>query len=231
MGIAKVLFIVPAFGLGGTTTALVSLLNSKLTDLYDISIYAICRRNYTMPQLASHDIGINSLTTAYYEDFSSFSKKDKLKFFVIKLLKQNKKKYEQFEQWIIRQSIKKIEKRHHYNIVVGFQEGLATRFASHFACPHKIAWIHCDYANAYGKEVNELDLYKRFDNVVCVSQYTRKSFVERYPSLAEKTVAIHNLFDAERVITLSDSSVDDPRFDTSRFTIISIGRVHDVKHG
>ena len=133
------------------------------------------------------------------------------------------------EKWVTRRTIQKIERKKHYDIIVGFQEGLATRFASQFTCPRKIAWIHCDYANAYGEEVNELDLYNGFEKVVCVSQFTRQGFVGRYPALADKTVAIHNIFDAERVIEKSKESIDDPRFDTSRFSIISLGRVHEVK--
>lgn len=225
----KILFVIPDFKLGGTTSALTSLLNGEFAGNYGIDVFAINRQDCGMQTIISHDIGLNELTTAYYGDFSRFNTKDKLKFFFVKLLKQNKKSFKKLENWITRKTIKKIERHRQYDAVVGFQEGLATRFASQFSCAHKIAWIHCDYANAFGKEVEELDLYDCFEDVVCVSQFTRKGFVERYPSLAGKTVAIHNIFDVQSVVKLSKSTVDDPRFDTSQFTIISLGRVHDVK--
>jgi glycosyltransferase involved in cell wall biosynthesis len=225
----NILFIVPGFGLGGTTTALASLLNCGLADVYDIDVFAISRRCYNLQPVVSHDIGLNGLTTAYYGDFSCFHTKDKLKYLFIKLLKQKQGGSFKLEEWIARKSIKKIERKKKYDVVIGFQEGLATRFSSHFSCSRKIAWIHCDYANTYGEEMDELNLYNCFEKVVCVSQFTRQGFVGRYPALAEKTVAIHNIFDAESVIERSKATIDDTRFDTSRFTIISLGRVHGVK--
>lgn len=225
----KILFIVPGFGLGGTTTALASLLNCGLSEHFDIDVFAIKRRSYRMQPLVPHDIGLNGLTTAYYGDFSQFRVIDKLKYLFIKLLKQNKWLLAKLEEWVTKRTIKKIEQHKQYDVVVGFQEELATRFTSHFTSPRKIAWIHCDYANAFGKGVDEIDLYNHFEKIVCVSQFTRQGFIGRYPSLTDKAVAIHNIFDAERIINLSNAVIDDPRYDTSRFTIISLGRVHEVK--
>ena len=226
---SKILFIVPGFGFGGTTTALTSLLNCGMTEHFDIDVFPICQRNYNLQPLVLHDIGLNSLTTAYYGDFSRFRIKDKLKYLPIKLLKKNSSLIERLENWVTIKTVKEIERQKKYDVVVGFQEGLATRFASRFTCPRKIAWIHCDYANAYGEEVNELELYSGFEKVVCVSQFTRQGFVERYPLLREKTVAIHNIFDSKRIVELSQEVIDDPSYDTSRFTIISLGRIHEVK--
>ena len=228
-GKVQILFVIPGFSLAGTTTALTSMLNCGLTDDYDIDVFTIERRNYNLQPVVSHDICLNDLTTAYYGDFSRFHTKDKLKYLFIKLIKQIHGASSILEEWVIRKTVRKIERKKQYDVVVGFQEGLATRFASHFSCPRKIAWIHCDYANTYGEDINELDLYNRFEKVVCVSQFTRRGFVDRYPALADKTIAIYNIFDAERVIERAKATIDDSRFDTSRFTIISLGRVHDVK--
>lgn len=225
----KILFVVPGFSLGGTTTALASMLNCKFTDDYDIDVFAITRRDYNQQPIVSHDIGLNGLTTAYYGDFSQFPTKEKVKYLFVKLLKQFQSRSMKLENWVIEQTVKKIEQKKQYDVVVGFQELRATQFASRFKCPRKIAWIHCDYASTYGEELDELDLYRRFEKVVCVSQFTRQGFVGRYPSLAEKTVAIHNIFDAESVMERSKLPIDDSRFDTSHFTIISLGRVHEVK--
>ena len=229
MGKSRLLFIIPGFSLGGTTAALASMLNCGLSNIFDIDIFPICRRNYNLRPLISHDIGMNGLTTAFYGDFSQFSTKDKIRFLFIKLLKRDKRLLAKLENWITKRTIKKIEQHKRYNVVVGFQEELATRFTSHFTCPHKIAWIHCDYANAFGKELNELDLYNRFEKIVCVSHFTRLGFISRYPELEEKTIAIHNTFDAKRIVKLSKEALDDHRFDNSQFTIISLGRVHEVK--
>lgn len=225
----KILFILPGFSLGGTTTALASLLNSGLVEHFDIDVFAITRMNYSLQPVISHDIGLNELTTAYYGSFSQFSIKDKLKYLFVKLLKRNGRLLTKLEYWVINRTVRKIERHKKYDVIVGFQEGLATRFASRFSCPHKIAWIHCDYANTYGEEVNELSLYNHFEKIVCVSQFTCQNYIGRYPALSDKTVAIHNIFDSESVVRRSKDDIDDDRFDISHFTIISLGRVHDVK--
>lgn len=225
----NILFIVPGFGLGGTTTALANLLNCGLADDYDIDVFAISRQCYNLQPVVSHDIGLNGLTTAYYGDFSRFPTKEKIKYLFVKLLKQIERGSSKLEEWVTRRTIQKIERKKHYDIVVGFQEGLATRVASYFSCPRKIAWIHCDYANAYGKETDEGNLYNRFEKVVCVSRFTHQGFVARYPALTDKTVVIHNLFDAQNVIKKAQEMIEDARYDTSHFTLISLGRVHDVK--
>ena len=225
----KILFVVPGFSMGGTTTALSCICNSKFRDYYDIDIFPILKKDCNTPPLSSYDIGFNELTTAFYADFSRLQLLDKLKYCFIKLLKQNMRLAPYIEKWIIAKTIQKIEQRKQYDYIVGFQEKLATRLASHFSCPHKIAWIHCDYAKTYGSDIDELKLYNQFSKIVCVSHFTSNRFVELYPSLKGRTVAIHNLFDANNVINKSKASIDDLRFNTATFTIISLGRISDVK--
>lgn len=225
----SILFVVPGFGLGGSSTALASILNSSFSKEYDIDVYAVSRRNIQFPPLTDYDIGLNSLTTAYHSDFSQISLKDKIRFFYVKLLKQIPTFSKKLEIWVAKRTIKMIEKKKKYDYVVAFQEGVATRFTSHFTCEKKIAWIHCDYAFAYGKSRNELDLYKKFSKIVCVSKFTKNEFAKLYPAIGDKIIAIYNLFDAESVFRKAEEPLTDSNFDTSQFTILSVGRVCDVK--
>ena len=225
----SILFVVPGYSLGGTTSSLVSLLSSDFIKNYDIDVYAISKRDYCPSVLVPYDIGLNELTTIYYSDFSSLKAVDRIKYLYVKLLKRIPSIARLTEQWIVNKTIRTIERKKHYDFVVAFQEGNATRFTSHFACKKKVAWIHCDYAKSYGDTIDELDLYNLFSTIVCVSEFTRKGFIGRYPSLEEKTVAIHNIFDAKGVIEKSGEAIDDDRFDNSLFTIMSLGRVCDVK--
>jgi glycosyltransferase involved in cell wall biosynthesis len=225
----RILFVVPGYTLGGTLSSLRSILNSGFSNKYDIEVFAINNRAEHPTSLAQFDIGLNELSTAYYSDYSSFSFTDRLRYFYLKILKQVPPIARRIERWVVKRTIKKIERKKQYDYVVAFQEGRATECASYFKCPDKIAWIHCDYAKSYGDNVDEFELYNHFSRIVCVSDYTREGFVERYPLLADKTVSIHNLFDAKSVIEKSKAAIDDTRFDHSLFTIISLGRVCDVK--
>ena len=225
----KILFVVPGYSLGGTTSSLVSLLRSDFVKRYDVDVFAINKRSYLPSAINQFDIGLNELTTAYYSDFSSFGIGARLRFFYIKILKRITQLGNFVERLVVKKTINRIERRKQYDYIVAFQEGSTTRFSSHFACPNKVAWIHCDYAKSYGDTIDELDLYNLYSTIVCVSDFTKKSFVGRYPSLAQKTVAIHNIFDAKGVIEKAGDAIDDVRFDNSLFTVLSIGRVCDVK--
>lgn len=225
----RILFVLPGFSIGGTTSSLVSLLNSEFSEQFDIEIFTINKRDYNPEPLSCYDIGSNNLTTAFYSSFSSFRIVDRLKYLPIKILKKVSLLYSVLEKWVINRTIKQIENRKRYDYVVSFQEERTTWFTVNFHCPNKIAWIHCDYAKSFGKEVDELAIYNHYQKIVCVSDYTRRGFLGRYPSLEMKTVAIHNLFDASTVIARSKEDIDDFRFDNSKFTIISLGRVCDVK--
>lgn len=225
----SILFVIPGYSLGGTTTSLASLLNSEFSSKYDVEVFAINRRSYSHPDIIQYDIGLNGFTTAFNTDFSTFSIKERLKYLPIKLLKQLKPLSNSLKNWVIARTVKQIEDRNHYDYVVAFQEENTTKFTSRFTNANKIAWIHCDYDKSFGIDVNELGLYNQYKNIVCVSDYTRKSFLGRYPSLDEKTVAIHNLFDGDLVLEKSKGAIDDSRFDNYYFTIVSLGRVSEVK--
>ena len=225
----KILFVLPGYSLGGTTSSMLSLLKSKFVEQYDVEVFAINKRNYNPDPMPFFDIGMNGLTTAFNSDFSTFSTVEKLRYLPIKLLKQIPALRERLIKWVAKRAIKKIERRKNYDFIVAFQEGNTTKFTTYFTNPNKIAWIHCDYTQSMGANVNELDLYNKYKRIVCVSDFTRKRFLGCYPSLEERTISIHNLFDAEQALKKASMNIEDARYNTSHFTILSVGRISEVK--
>ena len=119
-----------------------------------------------------------------------------------------------------------------YDVVVGYQEGQATLFASLFRGVKKVAWVHCDYSRVVktAKDIRKSRrLYSSFDKIVCVSEFTKSSFVNLMPELEDKVLAVHNLINKERIVTESLKEVKDPLFMTDKFTIVSLGRIDPVK--
>lgn len=224
----SLLFVLPSVGMGGSTTSLISILNSPFTEKYDVDVFVLYASNYSCPSISAHDVGLNCLTTAFYADYSKFSISNKVKVFPLKILKQNPLIYKLLERVIIKRTVKTIERYKKYKAVIGFMEGEATRFVTYFSNPKKVAWVHCDYAYAF-KEKNELMIYSQYSKIVCVSDYTRGGFVKCYPALAKRTCAIHNIFDKDSVIARSREAIDDDRFDNSNLTILSVGRLSAVK--
>jgi glycosyltransferase involved in cell wall biosynthesis len=137
--------------------------------------------------------------------------------------------YNKFISYYLRPIVKEISNRN-YDIVIAFQEGFPTFLSSKVTANSKIAWIHSNYEE-YLKlcGVDEKKIYISFNHIVCVSAFTMKAFLKIFPQYYEKTHFIYNLLDVNFIKTQSIKEIDDFRFDTSLFTIISIGRLDPVK--
>ena len=224
----RILFVIPSFNTGGTVSSLVSIINSQFSSLYDIDVFSI-KKSGSNETLSFYDIGLNDAISAVHCGFSSLTKIERIKFLLLKILLRIPFIGSFINRLVEKMTIRRIEKKNNYDYVVAFQEDYTTRFVMNFHCEKKIAWVHCDYAYAFDKSKNELELYSDYYRIVCVSNYTRKEFVNRYPSLGNRTIAIHNLFDGDLVLEKSKGAIDDSRFDNYYFTIVSLGRVREVK--
>lgn len=115
-----------------------------------------------------------------------------------------------------------------YDAVIGWHEGAPTYFVSEINHGNKITWVHCDYSQ-YSSIPSEKKLYDKIDKVVCVSKYTKGTFLSIYPYYKDKVYTIYNVLDIAKMRELATEDVEE-RFDTSKFTIVSLGRVSPVKN-
>ena len=114
-----------------------------------------------------------------------------------------------------------------YDAVIGYDESMA-RLISYFPAKKRINWIHCDYRRfAQGRD--ETKYYDRIDAVVCVSNFVRGVFSEVYLQYADKVCAIHNVINVEDIRKKALEPIDDTRFTTDAYTIVSCGRLDPVK--
>ena len=224
----RLLFVCPGLNYGGSASSLISILNTNLIQEYVVEVFSIVKGDNTSPVLANYSIGLNEWTSAFYSDFNTLSKKEKVRAVGLKILRQVPVVKIIVEKWIIRKTIIKLEKRK-YDFVIAFQEGLATEFCQHFSTENKIAWIHCDYAKAYKRTDSAMNMYLKFKTIVCVSRATRSSFLNYYPTLADRTVVIYNIFDARGVREKALGRVNDIEYNEQVFSIISVGRINKVK--
>lgn len=114
-----------------------------------------------------------------------------------------------------------------YDAVIGFDESMA-RLVSYFPAKKRINWIHCDYRR-YSQGKDETKYYDKIDAVVCVSEFVKGVFSEIYPQYADKVYAIHNVINIEDIRKKAEAPVDDDRFQTDAYTIVSCGRLDPVK--
>ena len=220
----KILFITPSKAIGGTNSSLASLI-SYLSPKCKIDIlllssdgtgqYEFLRNAYT-----------NRLLDAYYTRFEYLDWKTKFIACIIKVLKRC---HIPIQNIINKYVAYKYQKKYSYDIVVGYSEGNSMRLASAFNTKLKYTWIHCEYDRAIPITVNELSYYEKFHKIVCVSKYTMKCFLNRYPSLDNITISVYNLIDTNRILSLSSGMINDQIFNSKDYSIISVGRMHPVK--
>lgn len=118
-----------------------------------------------------------------------------------------------------------------YDAVVCFSEGMAYMVCS-FPAKKLVQWIHCDYKRHLEDNNPKFEryAYKRYDTVVCVSDFVKGVFSEIYPEFASKAIAIHNVINVEDIRAKAKSIEDlDEQFKTDTFTIVSCGRLDPVK--
>ena len=199
----KILFIIPKLGTGGTNSSLDSLY-PLLKDKFALSVFSLSHHpyshNYSFGEVLLPKDYLLSLIYANYEDQKGINR---LTGFVIKVYRTIMRKIG-VDIGLKRCSriVKRLEKETDYDYIVGYQEGNATKFAALFSNKNKIAWIHADYNKYLVGVVSEENIYKQFKTIVSVSDYTTTVFSQRYPSLSNRTVAIHNLIDVSRVMRL-----------------------------
>ena len=120
-------------------------------------------------------------------------------------------------------------KKGNYDAVIAYSEGLPTKFIAEAKHNNKVAWIHCDY-QSYLKisPIDEQKIYEKIDKVICVSDYTRKSFLQVYPNFAEKTKFVYNVLDVQFIKQQSFEEIF-PCYEKKNINIVSVGRIDSVK--
>ncbi len=232
----KILFIIPAFNMGGTNKVLINTLSLLSKKEYDVSLLVM----YPIGSLKNAFSNENTLNNGYL--LSCFAES------VNKVLFNNRigfmKYLNRFVFKILRRIIgesflrdfiyyfegKRLDKLN-FDTIVAFQERDATWLASSIKKTKTIAWIHCDY-NEHLKRVllDEFHIYDSFTYIVCVSDFTKNTFISKYPLLNSKTLSITNPVNERAIMeqsTLPSNLVHKINFKI--FSIVSIGRLSKVK--
>ena len=227
MGKKKILIVVPSFTIGGTIVSLNSLLSVLDTSKYKIDVFALNRsgeylhrlpnctilpenvwlshHTYTLGRVGNTINGILRIIRVICRKFG---------FTIVPLLSRLADKQLNFSK---------------YDTVVNYDESVSY-ITCHYPAARRVAWVHCDYRRHLSiVKRDELKIYEAYDKVVCVSEYAKRVFVECIPTMASRTLAIHNIINVADIKHKASERVDDERFITEDFTIISAGRLDPIK--
>lgn len=225
----KILFVIPTYQIGGVTTSLYAFLTQIDRERFDVSLFC---RNQEGPFKESFENICNVLPEniwlSVFIRHGGWVKKiscQLLRFFRGVLCKMGVNLFPAYG----RIGGKQLGTQN-YDCVVSFHEDLSP-IVCYYPAKKRIAWIHCDYRRqqaAIGK--SELKEYGLYDKIVCVSDFVKNIFAEIYPSLADRVCALHNVVDIDSIKQRAQEDISkDTSYDTSCFTIVSVGRLHPVK--
>lgn len=230
----KILFILPEFKLGGTVYSTLNMLSLLGNSQYDINVLPMTYQGPMYDEYKRMGVKLlpeNLLLASIYGNVKEEKKLiRKLCFYGIKIIRRVCIMVGwDFEMLVVRLAAIKYDNK--FDIVASCQEGSPTKMASVIKSSKRIAWFRCEASKYFPflptKSYN--DYYKKFDQIVCVSQYTCSDFKICLPQFAEKTIAIYNAQNIEDIYKKANTVIDDPRFNTSRMTLISLGRMNPSK--
>ena len=226
----NILFVVPAFTVGGTNTSLISLLPFIDRDRYNVSVYALNPKGPMGIEIAKYGNVLNSLRDNGFDMKPSPNKNVGIRSFLSRLKKWMRYLGVDVASIYDRKRVRDLSKTK-YDCVIAFQEGEATRFVQYFKDTRRVAWVRSDYARylSVTNTPKEEKLYDKFDVIVNVSKTAMEGFLNVMPQCRDKSIYVYNLVNRERILSLSKQDVDFVK-DPSVFTIVSLGRIDKVKH-
>lgn len=224
----KILIVVPSFSIGGTIVSLNSLLSLIDTNKYDIDVFALNRVGEYLNRLPNCTILPENTWLSYIPH--TLGGQSNIINKILRVIRAGCKRL----GWSIEHLLCKLADRQinfsQYDTVVNYAESIAD-IVCHYPAKRRVTWIHCDYKRYLtlinGK--NEKKAYEAYDNVVCVSEFARGIFVKCMPQMESRTVAIHNVINVDEIKQKAKESIEDNRFITDSFTIVSAGRLDPVK--
>lgn len=230
----KVLIAYGGMVVGGSTTALLSMLKEWDYNKYDIDLI-LYDRGFPFEKDIPHQVhilngrksfGNNKIGKGIRYAFSPYWIKKKLYSIKYKDSRAGLYAIGQFKAARISSKLKK-----KYDIAIGYLEGWSDEFVAYnVQAAQKIMWIHLDFANVeyINRELTEKYLSKA-DKIVCVSTECLKNFNALFPNLSTRSVYLPNINSSEYIKEKSLEILDDDNLkhvkNCRKFKIISVCRL------
>ena len=215
----KVVFVIRDRCVGGFTSSLSSLYNA-IKDDYNVTVLQLTDMGCAEVSYSKAIMRFWWLTDMFYGDYTLAKGLRKIGIGFVRLLSKIDKK---LERRIANHYTKIISDA---DCVIAFGEGFSTRFTVNVKSSNKVAWIHYEITH-YPKSQRDLNIYGKYDRVVCVADTIAERMKDMYPSIADKITAIHNIFDENRIRNKSLENIDEEFHES--INIISLGRLSPVK--
>lgn len=218
----KILFVIPSFFQGGGNRSLCSLLPFLKDNRFEFSIYCLNPIGSFKDSYKEYNV----IKTSFFMSlFSRVFFRKLLKLFRI-LLHVHVEKIVYYLECNFNKNLNS------FDTVIAFQEDSPTHFAC-FLKGRKIAWMHSDmqlhYDNLDIPFQWDVNSYKCYDKIVCVSKSIVETFLRFIPDVNDRITYLYNVIDVNNVRYLSMEQTQSPFIEEGSFSIVSVGRICDVK--
>ena len=214
----KILFIYDSMMMGGTSTALLSLMNTIDRSKYEISLLLYTNTGPYMEEIPSF---VRVLEPAYLESKLLDSRKRKIIKTVLSgkvfLALNSLRKYRNTAKGNFRKilmhygmaaqvSLSRIV-HEEFDYAIGFMEGWSNEYvaSSKINAKKKFAWVHPEYKSCYLIPEIDRKTFARVDGIVLVSETCLGQFLEVFPEYEKKTHIVPNIMSSQLVRQKAES--------------------------
>lgn len=215
----KILIVAPSLAVGGMEKVLINLVNLLPQENYNITIKTI----YDNFELAS-----NLNENIKYSSFYKTCKNKKIDYIKVRLYTFMLKKFT--PKLLYRLLIKE-----RYDTEIAFFRGAAIKIisGSNNYESNKLAWVHTDFTKCTGifdwfnNEEQTKNAYRKFNKIVCVSQYAKEKFIEKM-EIDDNVIVKYNINLTDDIKKKSKEKIQE-RFREDKFRICTVGRLVEAK--
>lgn len=226
----KILFVIPSFGIGGTSVSTKNLISLLPHEQFDCYVLPLLDKGEMKAQYASFQVLTPSFLLETLFANSWKDNKGLINRIIAVFVRFFKNHIGFIRQLLYQKAFSESISNISFDTIIACQESSPTLFLSAIKHPNKIAWVRCDYKRwCSDNKRDEYDIYKGYNAIVCVSEQTSQSFREVYPVFSDKVYAINNPQNAQNIIEQSLEPIENTDFIKNGFTIVSIGRINPIK--
>lgn len=229
----KIIFVTKALWIGGIETALVNLLNHFNYDKYDVTLLVLKAELNMLKQIHPKC----RVLIADRDETVSFQEKYRYsRLYHLTEEPANPSRLHKMMMWTV-PLIRWVENRFYIRYIRKMMQGErfdTTVIYSDVAGETAVRAIRADkylmfyHHGAMRHVYHDIIAYKKCEKIIAVSENQAKKLKEFIPAFANKVFVIHNLVDVAGILEKSNSIVSET-FDSSKFHIVTVGRIAKEK--
>ena len=241
----KILIFSHAMELGGAEASLLGLLDSINTNEYEVDLF-LMRHSGELLKYIPESVNLlpqNKKYAALMFPIASLIKRGQWLIVALRLLAKFLASFKVKKLKISGENSIQLEYSHKFTkCIMPKISDKNYDLAISFLTPHyfvaekvkakkKFAWIHNDYANTKIDVKSETRMWSKFDKIISISDNATNSFVQTFPSLANKVTVIENIICKSYIDNLTDKfTVETEMVNDGSIKLLSIGRFCHAKN-